>query len=72
MSRLKSSRKKKSLNDVTATPFSVSFSQLPDAKKNTENGAAVTSLRPFLFRDNFRVVNKLHLQEVGTWKVAVL
>jgi hypothetical protein len=33
------------LNDVTATPFSVSFSQLPTVKKNTKNGAAVMSLR---------------------------
>ena len=40
------------LNDVTAAPFQVSFSQLP-AAKNTENGAAVTSLRSFLFRDDF-------------------
>ena len=30
---LKSSRNKKDLNDVTAAPFSVSFSQLPAAKK---------------------------------------
>ena len=50
---LKSSRNKKDLNDVTAAPFSVSFSQLPAAKKKTENGAALTSLRSFLFRDDF-------------------
>ena len=50
---LKSSRNKKDLNDATATPFLVSFSQLPTAKKPTENGAAVTSLRSFLFRDDF-------------------
>ena len=30
-----------------------SFSQLRAAKKPTENGAAVTSLRSFLFRDDF-------------------
>ena len=50
---LKSSRNKKDLNDVTAALFSVSFSQLPAAKKHTENRAAVTSLRSFLFRDDF-------------------
>ena len=48
---LKSSRNKKDLNDVTAAP--VSSSQLPAAKKHTKNGAAVTSLRSFLFRDDF-------------------
>ena len=37
---LKSSRNKKDLNDVTAAPFLVSFSQLP-AAKITQNGAAV-------------------------------
>ena len=34
------------LNDVTAAPFSVFFSQLP-AKKN-ENDAAVMSIRTFV------------------------
>ena len=29
------------------------LSLLPAAKKHTKNGAAVTSLRPFLFRDDF-------------------
>ena len=42
------------LKDVTAAPFLVSFSQLPSAK-NTQNNAAVTSLRSFLFRDDFSV-----------------
>jgi hypothetical protein len=61
VSILKLSRNKKDLNDVTAAPFSVSFSQLPAAKKNTENGAAVMSSRSFLFRDDFmyiKVVSK--------------
>ena len=49
---IKSSWNKKDLNDVTAALFSVSFSQLP-AAKNTENGAAVTLIKSFLFRDNF-------------------
>ena len=38
---IKSSRNKKDLNNVTAAPFSMFFQ------------AAVTSLRPFLFRDYF-------------------
>ena len=44
--QLKSSRNKKVLNDVTAALFSVSFSQLPAAKKKkngqqtTDNGVA--------------------------------
>ena len=49
---VKSSRNKKDLNDVTDAPFLVFFSQLP-APKSIENGVAVTSLRSFLFRDNF-------------------
>ena len=49
---LKSLRNKKDLNDVTAAQFLVSFSQLPAAKKNTENWAAVTSLRSSLIHDN--------------------
>ena len=57
---LKLSRNKKDLNDITAAPFSVSFSQLPAAKKN-KNGAAVTSLRSFLFRDDFITVIKRSL-----------
>ena len=50
---LKSSQNKKDLNDVTAAPFLVSLSQLPTANKNTDNGAAVTSLGSFLFCDDF-------------------
>ena len=53
LSNLKLSRNKKNLNDVTAAPFLVSFFQLPAAKRNTD-GAAVTSLRSFLFRDKFK------------------
>ena len=41
------------LNDATAAPFFVSFSQLPAAKKATENRAAMTSLRSFIFLYNF-------------------
>ena len=51
---VKSSQNKKDLNDVTAAPFFVSSSQLPAAKTQTKNGVSVTSLRSFLFRDNFR------------------
>ena len=35
---LKLSRNKKDLNDVIASPFSVSFSQLPAAKKTPKTG----------------------------------
>ena len=53
---LKLSLNKKDLDDVTAVPFSSSFSRLPAAKKHTKNGAAVTSLRSFLFCDNFAYI----------------
>ena len=36
---LKLSRNKKYLNDVTAAPFLVSFSQLPAAKKHPKRGS---------------------------------
>ena len=48
---LKLLQNKKDLNDVTAAPFLVSFSQLPAAKK--EKTVAVTSLRSFIFHDDF-------------------
>ena len=54
--RLKMARNKSDLNDVTAAPFSVSFSQLPAAKKR-KNGAAVTPLRSFLFHDDFTILS---------------
>ena len=41
-------------HDITAAPFSMAFSQLPTAKKDTENGAAVTSLRTFIRSIAFR------------------
>ena len=40
-------------NDVTAALFLASFSQLPAVKKDTENGAAVTSLRTFVRSNDF-------------------
>ena len=49
------------LNDVTAAPFSVSFSQPPAVKKDTENGAAVTSLRTFGHRSAFRDLSQITL-----------
>ena len=55
--KVKSSRNKKDLNEVTAAPFLVSFVQLPPAKNPTENKAAVTLLRSFLFRNNFSAVD---------------
>ena len=39
--QLKSSRSKKDLNDVTAAPFSVSFSQLPAAKRTVQHDSTV-------------------------------
>ena len=49
---LKSSRNK-DLNDVTAAPFSVGFFAAGSWEKDTENRVAVTSLRSFLFHDDF-------------------
>ena len=57
--QVKSSRNKKDLNNVSAALFSMSFSQLPAGKKNTENGAAMTSLRLFLFCDDFIIFNEI-------------
>jgi hypothetical protein len=37
--RLKMARNKSDLNDVTAAPFSVSFYQLPAAKKKKKRGS---------------------------------
>ena len=54
---LKSSRNKKDFNDVTAAPFLVFFAAGSWAK-NTENGAAVISLRSFLFHDDFNYQQK--------------
>ena len=41
----------------------MSFSQLLAAKKNTENGATVTSLRSSFFHDNFKVASLLLLRK---------
>ena len=57
--KVKSSRNKKELNEVTAAPFLVSFSQLLAAKQNTQNGGAVMSLRSFLFPDDFSLPSKM-------------
>ena len=43
----------KEFNDVTAAPYLVFFFATGSREKDTENGAAVTSLRSFLFRDDF-------------------
>ena len=50
---VKSSRNKKDLKDITAAPFFGVFFSAASSKKNTVNGAAVTSLRSFLFLDDF-------------------
>ena len=44
----------KVLNGITAAPFPVSFSKLPAVNKDTENGAAVMSLRTFIRSSVFR------------------
>ena len=49
---LKLSRNKKDFINVTAAPFSVFFAA-GSWEKDTENRAAVTSLRSFLFHDDF-------------------
>ena len=49
------------LNDVRTALFSVSFSQLPAVKKDTKNGAVLTSLRTFLISSTFRTI---YLQRV--------
>ena len=49
------------LNDVTAAPFSVVFFTAGSREKDTKNGAAVTSLRKFVFRYNF--INSLNRYE---------
>ena len=50
---LKVQLRKNVLNDVTAAPLSISFSQLPAVKKPIKDGAAVTSLRMFIFLYGF-------------------
>ena len=57
---LKSSQNKKDLNDVTAALFSVFFAA-GSWEKDTENGAAVTSLKSFLFRDDFNTNRNLYI-----------
>ena len=49
---LKFSRNKKDLNDVTAAPFWVVFFDAGSWEKDIKTGAAVTSLKSFLFCDN--------------------
>ena len=44
---------KKDLNDITAAPFIVFFFAAGSWEKDTENGAAVMSLRSYLFCDGF-------------------
>ena len=51
---LKPSWNKKDLSDVTAAPFLVGFFFAAGSwEKDTEKGAAVTSLTSFLFCDDF-------------------
>ena len=55
------SRNKKDLNDITAALFSVGFLLLAAEKTKNKNGEAVTSLRSFLFRDDFTYLCGKHL-----------
>ena len=62
------------LNDVTAAPFSVSFSQPPAVKKDTENGAPGIFFWFFLFCNGFstlslHVQHKLHCGRNGRHKM---
>ena len=50
---LKSSRNKKNLNDAKVAGFSWFFFAAGSLENDTENGAAVMSLRFFLFCDDF-------------------
>ena len=50
---LKLSQNKKDLNDVTAALFLVGFFAAGSWEKERESGAAATSLRSLLFRDDF-------------------
>ena len=52
---VKSSWIKKDLNDITAAGFRCHFLSYQLQKRNTKNGAVVTSLRPFLFCDDFSI-----------------
>ena len=51
--KLKSSRNMKDNNEITGAPYLVFFVD-GSSGKDTKNGAAVTSLRSFLYHDNFR------------------
>ena len=50
------------LNEFTTAPFSVSFSQLPAVKVNTENGAALMLLRTFIQSNDFSVIVSAYAQ----------
>ena len=66
---LKLSQNKKDLNYFTAALILVSFFSAASSKKNTEKRAAVTSLRSFLFRDDFTVSFKRTVKKIIAWKV---
>ena len=68
MKLLKSSRNKKGLNDVTAAHFLVFFSA-GSWEKDTENWAAVTAWRPFLFREDFNGKKTWYDQKFDTIQI---
>ena len=55
---LKSLLRTNVLNDVTAALFLMSFSQLPAVKKDTKNGASVTSLRTSVGSNDLSIHNR--------------
>ena len=68
---LKSSRNKKDLNNITVAPFLVGFFAAGSWEKNIENGAAVTSLRSFLFHDDFPI-EKLGGKKLKMWHFSTI
>ena len=70
MSHAKSSRNKKGLNDLTATPFSLCFSQLPAAKRNTpKTGQLGRHLGPSYFERTL-VAQSTAVQDVSSISLA--
>ena len=61
---LKLSRNKKDLKDVTVALFLLCFFAAGSWEKDTKKGAAVTSLRSILFRDDFSQMKSLAFEQV--------
>ena len=61
---LKSSQNRKDLNNFTASPFSVAFLVAGNWEKDTKNGAAVKSLKSFLFCNDFNM-GDTYMRKIG-------